>query len=430
MNNHVVEQSNLGNKPIKVAMISMHASPIARLGGYKSGGMNLYIKEIALRLSKLDVKVDIFTKKDETHDGTEIIELGPGVRIIYINAGPKKNLEPAYLEKYVDKFIDELSDFVSFENIQYDLVHSHYWLSGIIGLKIAKLWSLQHITMFHTLSLAKEMALGERSDLAHRKKIEAEIIKDVDAIICSSTHEKNLINSYIDVPDKKIHIIPLAVDDNVFHPNDMNVARQKLNISNDVKIIMSISRLDPVKGLDVLIKSIARIKNKSAIKLFIIGGVIGGADSPSAYQIYLKELVQSLNLNENVEFLGAIAHGDLPKYYTVADIIAIPSHYESFGLVTLEAFASAKPVVASNTGGLASIIDHEINGLLVDPGNVEQLADALNSLLENSHTSKKIGQQAFLDVQKYSWDTTAYSVFKVYKSMLSNVMKVKRASSY
>jgi D-inositol-3-phosphate glycosyltransferase len=426
MNKNIFEQSSLEKKQIKVAMISMHASPIARLGGYKSGGMNLYIKEIALRLSKLDVQVDIFTKKDDTHDGAEIIELGSGVRIIYINAGPKKNLEPAYLEQYVDKFIDELSDFVSFENIQYDLVHSHYWLSGIIGLKIAKLWSLQHVTMFHTLSLAKEMALGERSDLTHRKKIEAEIIKNVDAIICSSSHEKNLINSYVEVPDKKIHIIPLAVDDNVFHPNDMNLVRQKLNIPNDLKIIMSISRLDPVKGLDILIKSVAKIKNRSGIKLFIIGGT----DSPSAYQIYLKELVQSLNLSKSVEFLGAIAHGDLPKYYAIADIIAIPSHYESFGLVTLEAFASAKPVIASNTGGLASIIDHEINGLLVDPGNVEQLTDALNSLLENSYNSNKLAQQALLDAKQYSWDTTAYNVFQVYKSMLFNIMKVKRASSY
>ena len=426
MNKNIFTQSNVEKKPIKVAMISMHASPIAKLGGFKSGGLNLYIKEIALRLSKLDVQVDIFTKKDNTHAGAEIIELGPGVRIIYINAGPKEILEPDYLEQYVDEFIDGLNTFVSFENIHYDIVHSHYWLSGIIGLKIAKLWSLQHITMFHTLALAKEMALGKKSELLHRKKIEAEIIKNVDSIICSSPHEKDLINRFAEVPDNKIHIIPLAVDDNVFHPNDMKLVRKKLNIAPDIKIIMSISRLDPVKGLDILIKAVARINNRSNIRLFIIGG----ADSPSAYQIYLRKLVQDLNLSKNVEFLGAVAHGDLPKYYAVADIIAIPSHYESFGLVTLEAFASAKPVVASNTGGLASVIKNEINGLLVEPGNVEELTEALNSLLENGYDSKKIAKQALLDVRKYSWDATAYSVFKVYKSMLSNVMKVKSASSY
>jgi D-inositol-3-phosphate glycosyltransferase len=421
-NNFISKKQN--KKSLNIAMISMHASPVAELGGYKSGGMNLYVKEIALRLSKLGVRVDIYTRND-IDSSSEILELGPNVRLIYINAGPKKQLDPTELTDHIEQFVNEVENFRKFEKIQYDIVHSHYYLSGLIGIHISKLWSIPHVTMFHTLELAKKMAFKDTNESNIRIKLEKKVIKNVDKIICASSHEKNLIDNYFKSASKKVNIIPLAVDTNVFHPNDMNLSREKLGIEQDPRIILCVSRIDPVKGIDILVKSFAKLQDDQ-LKLMIIGGY----DAPNPYQVKLLKLVKRLNLEENIYFVGAIPHGDLVKYYNASNLIVIPSLYESFGLVSLESFATQKPVIASNVGGLASTINNEINGLLFEPGNVEDLTKKINLLMKNHFLSEKIAKQAFLDVNKYSWDTAASQVFKVYESLLAVSNKIQRASSY
>ena len=423
MNNHFIDKAK-NKKPLKVAMISMHASPVAELGGYKSGGMNLYVKEIALRLSKLGVKVDIYTRND-IDSSVETLEFGPNVRLIYINSGPKKKLDPSELIDHIEKFIDEVENYRNFENIQYDLVHSHYYLSGLIGMSISKLWSVPHITMFHTLELAKKMAYKDKTESKIRIELEKNVIKNVDKIICASPHEKKIIDNYVEFSSKKVNVIPLAVDTNVFHPNDMYLSREKLGIEQDCKIILCVSRIDPVKGINVLIESFAKLQDDK-LKLMIIGGY----NAPNPYQAKLLKIVKSFNLEEKIHFVGAIPHGDLVKYYNASNLIVIPSLYESFGLVSLESFATKKPVIASNVGGLASTIINEINGLLFEPGNVEDLTKKINLFLNNESLSKQIAQQAFLDVSKYSWDTAASEVFKVYENLLTVSNKIQRASSY
>ncbi len=411
-------------KSLKVAMISMHASPVAELGGYKSGGMNLYVKEIALRLSKLGVKVDIYTRND-INSSVETLELGPNVRLIYINSGPKKTLDPLELTDHIEQFVNEVENYRNFEKIQYDLVHSHYYLSGLVGMRIAKSWSIPHVTMFHTLELAKQKAFKNKTESSIRIELEKKVIKHVDKIICASSHEKNIINNYVESSSNKVNIIPLAVDTNVFHPNEMYLSREKLGIEQNSRIILCVSRIDPVKGIDILVKSFAKLQNDK-LKLMIIGGY----NAPNPYQAKLLKLAKSLNLEENIHFVGAIPHGDLVKYYNSSDLIVIPSLYESFGLVSLEAFATEKPVIASNVGGLASTIINEVNGILFEPGDVEDLTKKINLLLSNQSLSEQIARQAFLDVSKYSWDTATSQVFKVYESLLSVSNKIQRASSY
>ena len=195
-------QQKENNQDLKVAMISMHASPLAELGGYKSGGMNLYVKEIALRLSKLGVKVDIYTRNDRDNS-VEILELGPNVRLIYVNAGPKKKLDPLNLVQHIEQFVSEVENYRNFENIQYDLIHSHYYLSGLIGMHISKLWSIPHVTMFHTLELAKKIAFKDKLESNLRIELEKKVIKDVNKIICASSHEKDIIDNYVSASSKK-----------------------------------------------------------------------------------------------------------------------------------------------------------------------------------------------------------------------------------
>ena len=411
--------------PKKIAMVSMHASPLAQLGGDKSGGMNLYIKEIAQRLSKLGLQVDIFTRY-EFKDSSEIIEIGPGVRLVHIKAGPNKKILPSKLNKHVPAFIEGVKSFAIFENNKYDIIHSHYWLSGLIGASLSKAWNINHVVMFHTLALAKEIALGKNSTPPIRMKAEKKIIQSANKIICSSYHEKELICSLSEIPERKVEVIPLAVDNNIFKPNDLVVSRKKLGIEIDSKVILNVSRLDPVKGIDVLIKAIAKIKNKKGIELKIIGGEI----KASQYKIYLQELVKKLNLTNHVQFLGSIAHGDLVKYYNASNLVVVPSRYESFGLVALEAFASGRPIIASNVGGLSSIINNGSNGFLVESENIDELSLKIEEVLNNINLSSKIGFQAYLDAKNYSWDHTAHSVFQVYRDSYKYFNNIKHAASY
>jgi len=415
-------QQKENNQDLKVAMISMHASPVAELGGYKSGGMNLYVKEIALRLSKLGVKVDIYTRNDRDNS-VEILELGPNVRLIYVNAGPKKKLDPLNLVQHIEQFVSEVENYRNFENIQYDLIHSHYYLSGLIGMHISKLWSIPHVTMFHTLELAKKIAFKDKLESNLRIELEKKVIKDVNKIICASSHEKDIIDNYVSASSKKVSIIPLAVDTNVFHPNDKYLSREKLEIDQDSKIVLCVSRIDPVKGIDILVKSFAQLNN-SQLKLMIIGGY----NAPNPYQAKLLKLVKRLNLQEKIQFVGAVPHGDLVKYYNASDLVVVPSLYESFGLVSLEGFATKKPVIASNIGGLASTIDNEVNGLLFEPGNIKDLTQKINLLLSDTFLNQKIVNRAFMDVNKYSWDTAASQVYNVYSSLLTASKKIKVVS--
>tara|TARA_B100000700_G_scaffold309410_1_gene388465 strand:+ start:2738 stop:3988 length:1251 start_codon:yes stop_codon:yes gene_type:complete len=415
-------QQKENNQDLKVAMISMHASPLAELGGYKSGGMNLYVKEIALRLSKLGVKVDIYTRNDRDNS-VEILELGPNVRLIYVNAGPKKKLDPLNLVQHIEQFVSEVENYRNFENIQYDLIHSHYYLSGLIGMHISKLWSIPHVTMFHTLELAKKIAFKDKLESNLRIELEKKVIKDVNKIICASSHEKDIIDNYVSASSKKVSIIPLAVDTNVFHPNDKYLSREKLEIDQDSKIILCVSRIDPVKGIDILVKSFAQLNN-SQLKLMIIGGY----NAPNPYQAKLLKLVKRLNLQEKIQFVGAVPHGDLVKYYNASDLVVVPSLYESFGLVSLEGFATKKPVIASNIGGLASTIDNEVNGLLFEPGNIKDLTQKINLLLSDTFLNQKIVNRAFMDVNKYSWDTAASQVYNVYSILLTASKKIKVVS--
>jgi len=421
MYNNLMQQKE-NNQDLKVAMISMHASPVAELGGYKSGGMNLYVKEIALRLSKLGVKVDIYTRNDRDNS-VEILELGPNVRLIYVNAGPKKKLDPLNLVQHIEQFVSEVENYRNFENIQYDLIHSHYYLSGLIGMHISKLWSIPHVTMFHTLELAKKIAFKDKLESNLRIELEKKVIKDVNKIICASSHEKDIIDNYVSASSKKVSIIPLAVDTNVFHPNDKYLSREKLEIDQDSKIVLCVSRIDPVKGIDILVKSFAQLNN-SQLKLMIIGGY----NAPNPYQAKLLKLVKRLNLQEKIQFVGAVPHGDLVKYYNASDLVVVPSLYESFGLVSLEGFATKKPVIASNIGGLASTIDNEVNGLLFEPGNIKDLTQKINLLLSDTFLNQKIVNRAFMDVNKYSWDTAASQVYNVYSSLLTASKKIKVVS--
>ena len=421
MYNNLMQQKE-NNQDLKVAMISMHASPVAELGGYKSGGMNLYVKEIALRLSKLGVKVDIYTRNDRDNS-VEILELGPNVRLIYVNAGPKKKLDPLNLVQHIEQFVSEVENYRNFENIQYDLIHSHYYLSGLIGMHISKLWSIPHVTMFHTLELAKKIAFKDKLESNLRIELEKKVIKDVNKIICASSHEKDIIDNYVSASSKKVSIIPLAVDTNVFHPNDKYLSREKLEIDQDSKIVLCVSRIDPVKGIDILVKSFAQLNN-SQLKLMIIGGY----NAPNPYQAKLLKLVKRLNLQEKIQFVGAVPHGDLVKYYNASDLVVVPSLYESFGLVSLEGFATKKPVIASNIGGLASTIDNEVNGLLFEPGNIKDLTQKINLLSSDTFLNQKIVNRAFMDVNKYSWDTAASQVYNVYSSLLTASKKIKVVS--
>ena len=403
---------------MRIAIICYHSCPMARLGERDAGGMSVYIRNLAQSLGRKDVQVDVFSRRHDFADPF-IVDMGEGVRLIHVEAGPP-DLQKSEIADYVPSFTTNVKSFVAQTSLEYDLVHSHYWLSGSAGISLAKAWKRPHVSTFHTLAEVKRQARPEVDDPIQRSSTEGWIAAKSDVIVVSDGHERDFLARLYGVPPDKVAVVPGGVDVNLFYPRSRDEARVRLGLTED-NIILCVGRLDPLKGIDLALASSALLKDDQRIKIVLVGGDLD--KDPEAQR--LAALSDSLGISDRVRFEGAVPHEELPWYYSAADLLMVPSYYESFGLVALEAMACGTPVVAARVGGLPSLVKDGENGYLVPWHRPEPFAERLEVLFLHNDLRDQMGQAAYRYAKEMSWETVAHRFVSLYKDLISKGITAK-----
>ena len=394
-----------------VALISFHTCPLASPGEGKAGGMNVYLRELSRHLGDMGTKIDMFTRCHADQD-SDIVELGSHVRVIHLQGGPPR-AEPDTLYPYLPDFVEELARFNQQDGTRYDLVHSHYWLSGWVGTKAAEAWKVPHVVTFHTLARIKMQARAGEKEPPMRAEVEADLMASARLIVASSQHEKGLMMRLYDAPGDRIEVVPCGVDLSLFRPLDIEDARKRLGLNGE-KVIIYVGRIEPIKGLELLLRSTAIMEGKDSLKVLVIGG-----DSTREGEGIdrLRDMAGELGVQDIMMFGGMVEQRLLPLYYNAADVCVVPSYYESFGLVALEALACGTPVVASRVGGLPSVVQHGRTGYLMSLRCPEPLADSLEIILSSDGLQKSMSREARKQAEGMGWEKVAEETRRLYDSL-------------
>ncbi len=404
---------NIENRQLRIAMLSVHASPLGPLGTSDTGGMSVYIRELAYELGRSGHRVDIFTRKAGRTDEYEETSLCDRVRLVGIDAGDR-GAEKNRLYQHLPAFYSSLQYFVKRCKLRYDLIHSHYWLSGKVGGWASRRWGVPHMIMFHTSGMAKRQSCHKENEPSVRLLNERKLASESTKILAPTERERGLLVKHLNVSPSKISLIPCGVNLKRFYPRDRAAARRAVGVNHDTPVILYVGRFAPVKGMDRLLSSVARLKGVVGLKLLIVGG--DGPGAPVTRDV--RRMVRLKGLEGTVSFRGRVEHDILPLYYSAADVLAVPSYYESFGLVALEALACGTPVVATRVGAMDMIIRDGETGHVVDNYQSDSFSEALSRFLD-SRNRTCLDPDAIRDsVKDYAWSRIASSVASEYVSTL------------
>ena len=397
----------------KIAVLSIHTCPVNDLGEKHSGGMNVYIESLYKELSDYRYSIDIYTKSHKSHP-EEIIQISPSLRVIHVNGIPE-NVEKNNSFEYLPNVERSIEDFVSNNAVRYDIMHSHYWLSGSVGLALSDKWKIPHVSTFHTLAQKKILARVGEYETNERLAVESIMATKSDSIIISTQDEADTIKDIYNIPTAKLNVIPAGVDLNLFKPKDKYESKKLLGLNTD-KTILAVARLEPLKGLDILISAIYKIENNSDITLLIAGDYLNNEIEFRR----LQTIINGLKLTGNIKFLGNIQHNKMPLYMSAADVLVMPSYYESFGLAALEAMACGTPVITSRNSGAKTFIEQGTSGYLIPWNCPEHYAERLEILLKNPILRANMGQKATIQANKLSWNTAATKTDLVYSNLIKS----------
>ncbi|MCJ7740070.1 glycosyltransferase [Candidatus Microgenomates bacterium] len=408
---------------MKIAMISYWSCPLTRLGVLRSGGMNVYVLNLADQLGRMGHQVDIFTSSHKENDD-RVISVNPKVKIIHLPRVKKD------LYKDVSLFAQKVIDYINDKHLAYDILHGHYFYSGLIGKYLKNEFNLPLVVSFHSLGYTKDKFGG----IKDRRRIRAEkdLIGTVDLVIASTEIEKqDLIDGYA-LPKEKITIVSPGVNHYIFRKHRQSNSREKLHLPQTKKIILFVGRIDPIKDISFLIEAVDLLANqyrsfKNNFRVLLIGGDINSRQFWQTNEVKkIKKLIEDKKLCCCVKFIGSRPHNLLPYYYSSSDVVVMPSKYESFGLVVLEAMACEGAIIASRAGGLQYLVKDKINGRLFDSGNVEQLKNVLWELLNDPKQRKALGQSALKYSQSFCWDKQAKKIIKIYRDIVQFSQKDKK----
>jgi D-inositol-3-phosphate glycosyltransferase len=428
-------------KELRIAMLSYHTCPLATLGGKDTGGMNVYVREITRKLGEMGVHVDVFTRSQDEHVPHVLHDLGYGNRVVHVPAGPEIPLPKQELVNYLPAFVDGIKHFVENKKIHYDLIHSHYWMSGIAAAELKTAWQIPIVHMFHTLGLMKNRVAQSPSEMEGEYRLEGErkVLRIADRIIAATPAELAQLQFLYQAETHRIIIIPPGVDIHRFYPIPSDEAREFTGVPLCGRTILFVGRIEPLKGLEVLFQAIALLRKREDLHemsfcLTVIGGEPDASpEAMSAEMSRLQSLRDQSGLGDLVTFLGKRDQETLPYYYSAAEIVVVPSYYESFGMVALEAMACGTPVVASQVGGLAFLVQDGVTGYTVPVEDPQTLADRLVLLLKDEHLRQQMGQRAVEEAKKYAWQNIAEQLLVVYQEELqldnaSSIAKQLRAA--
>ena len=375
--------------------------------------MNIYILEMAKRLAARGVQVDVFTRHHDPLD-PQIIMLAPGARLIHLPAGaPSVNKSDVY--DLLPQFASQMRRFCIENRLRYDIVSTHYWLSGLVGMRLASEWGVPHTTSFHTMAEMKRRGRPEESEVVQRDSSETEIACSAESVVVWTEQEKEAIVDYCDIEPGKVTVIPPGVDLGRFRPMSQQQSREHLGYG-DQKNILFVGRLEPLKGIDNLFRAVASLENSESVTLSIVGG-----DANSEEKNRLQAIASRMQLTDSVRFIGSVSQDELPIHYNAADVCVLPSHYESFGLAALEAAACGRPVVASEVGGLPAIVKNGSTGFLVPPKQSDVMAERLCELLNDDMLRSRMGSAARIHAESLGWERSAESLIACYRELLPEV---------
>ena len=396
-----------------LALLSYHGCPVARLGEKDTGGMNVYVLQLAREYARRGNRVDVFTRY---HDPTDpkIVEIEDGARVIHLEAGPL-DVSKNDLFSYIPSFLDGLCRFQRDEETSYDLIHSHYWLSGMVGASLSREWDAPHIATFHTLAKTKLRARPGEQESQLRQDIEGHVMSVADGIVVSTDEERQDLIRHYEAPARNIHVIPAGVNLDTFQPVDQADARAELGIK-EKRVILYVGRIEPLKGIDILLRAVPMLEYGEDLRVM----VVGGNPSNDAELDRLKSLTAELGISDSVTFTGSLPQNVLPTYYSAADVFVLPSHSESFGLAPLEAMACGTPVVVSRVGGMKTFVNSGENGYLVPWRCPESFAQRLDVLLANPELRDAMGQAARAKALSMGWGSVAERMLDYYSTHIED----------
>ena len=416
-------------------MLSYHTCPLATLGGKDTGGMNVYVRDLTTALGRMGIHVDVFTRSQDEHVPHVLHDLGFGNRVVHVKAGPEVPMPKRELAEYIPEFVEGIRRFAEEKDIHYDLLHSHYWMSGIAAISLADLWpGTPILQMFHTLGEMKNRVArtDDEREGEYRLEGERQVLRRADRVIAATPAEQAQLEWLYKTDSRKISVIPPGVDPGHFYPIPVDEARQYIGLKPEDRMILFVGRIEPLKGLDTLIRAVAclRLQNlHEPVHLAVIGGdPDADSEEMSAEMARIQKLCDELTVGKMVAFLGKRSQDTLPYYYSAAEVVVMPSHYESFGMVALEAMACGTPVIASQVGGLAFLVEDGVTGYTIPAEDHKALCEKLTFILGDEPLRRKIGQAAVNSAQNYDWKKIARQIVGVYETMMQQDLPRKKHS--
>ncbi len=397
-----------------IAMISEHGDPAADIGREEAGGQNVYVRQVGEALAELGYRVDMFTRQIDPEQPV-LVQHTPRCRTIRLKAGPLHAIARDELFAWMGEFVDSFRQFQRQEGQRYSLIHSHYWMSGWAALQLKADQKAQLVHTYHSLGAIKYGSVETIPQIARtRLAVERQILEQVHCVVATSPQEQDQLRALVSRRGS-IEVIPCGTDLRNFRVIPKQEARRQLGLPLSEPIVLYVGRFDPRKGIETLVRACSTLENHARLV------IVGGSDPEKADGLERKRIeaiVEDIGLREQTQFVGQVGHDRLPLYYAAADVCVVPSHYEPFGLVAIEAMACGTPVIASAVGGLVSTVVPEITGLLAPPRDVPAFRAAIDRIVENPQWAQQMGEQGALWVgEHFNWPRVATQLDSLYRSL-------------
>jgi D-inositol-3-phosphate glycosyltransferase len=396
----------------RVAYLSLHTCPLLQPGTGNAGGMNVYIDELAGAMADRDVDVVVFTRRTDPAT-PQVVEVGPRYHVVHIDAGPPRHLPIANLPGVVGEFADATLGWIDESGLDFDVLHSHYWLSGWAGVLLKQKLCIPLANSFHTLGRVKDLnrRRGAAAAGAIRTLTEEEVIARSDCVVASTPHEFDDLLEHYAADPARLCTSPPGIEHDLFEPGDRATARAQTGIGAG-PVVLFVGRIQQLKGVDVAIEALQRLHHGTGTELIVIGGPSGGDGARE--MAHLETLAVDLGIGDRVRFLPPQPHDQLARFYRAADVLVMPSRSETFGLVAAEAQACGLPVVAAAVGGLPYIVEDGVSGLLVTDHDPDHWAGALERVLGDRALADHLAAGGVARAESFSWKATTDRLLELY----------------
>lgn len=380
-------------------------------GCRESGGMNVYVRELSREMGRRGYAIDVFTRRADT-SSPDVLHPYANVRVVHIRSGLPEDGGKRNLCRHLGEFERDVLAFQRSEGLKYDLIHTHYWLSGWVGLSLREHWGVPILAMAHTLGEVKRRVGMAEPEPPCRIEVERLIAARADGLICASDDERRALQEYYGADPARIRVVPCGVDLVRFRGMDREAVRRSLSLNGE-KLVLFVGRIEAAKGVDLLLSAAAELASEPPFQVLIVGGDGTGNGETER----LRSVALSLGLGHRVNFLGPVEHDRLPLFYNAADVCVVPSYHESFGLVALEAMACGTPVVASDVGGLRETVKDGITGYLIAGRSPQPFARRITSLLADGALRSSLGRAARQEAARFGWEKIADAVERAYANV-------------